>query len=33
MRETGGRKWGDPLKCTRDLGLERLSELKGRDIR
>jgi hypothetical protein len=25
--------WKDPPKCTRDLGGERLSGLKGRDLR
>ena len=29
--EIGG--WQDPLEYTRDLGGERLSELKGRDLR
>ena len=29
---SGGRKSGDPLKCTRDLGGERLSGRKGRDF-
>jgi hypothetical protein len=24
--------WGDPPECTRDLGGERLSALKGRDL-
>jgi hypothetical protein len=37
-RKNGNRKpqevgsWGDSLECTRDLGGERLSELKGRDL-
>jgi hypothetical protein len=30
-REMGG--WGDPPECTRDLGGERLSGLKGRDLK
>jgi hypothetical protein len=30
-QEIGG--WGDPLKCTRDMGGKRLSGLKGRDLR
>lgn len=30
-QEIGG--WGDPPECTRDLGGERLSGLKGRDLR
>ena len=30
-REVGG--WGDPPECTRDLGGERFSGLKGRDLR
>jgi hypothetical protein len=30
---SGGRRWGDPLGCTRDLGGEKLSGLKGRDLR
>ena len=30
-REIGG--WGDPTECTRDLGGERLSGLKGRNLR
>ena len=25
----GGRRWGNPLECTRDLGGGRLSRLKG----
>jgi hypothetical protein len=29
----GGRRWEDPLECTKDLGSERLSGLKGRDVR
>lgn len=29
--EVGG--WGYPPECTRDLGVERLSELKGMDLR
>ena len=28
-----GRRWGDPLECTRDLGGERLSGFKGRNLR
>ena len=28
-----GRRWENPLECTRDLGGERLSGLKGRDLR
>jgi hypothetical protein len=33
--ETGnlGKRWEKALECTRDLGGERLSELKGRDLR
>ena len=27
----GGGRWEDPLECTRDLGSERLSELKGKE--
>ena len=30
---SGGRRWGDPPECTRDLGGEKLSELKGRDLK
>ena len=30
-QEIGG--WGDPPECTRDLGGERLSGLKGKDLR
>jgi hypothetical protein len=30
---SGGRRWWNPLECTRDLGGERLSGLKGRDLR
>jgi hypothetical protein len=29
----GGRRWGDPLECTRDLRCERSSGLKGKDLR
>jgi hypothetical protein len=29
----GGRRLGDPLECTKDLGGENLSELKVRDLR
>jgi hypothetical protein len=31
---SGGRRWGRvyPLECSRDLGSERLSGLKGRDL-
>jgi hypothetical protein len=29
---SGDRRWGDPPECTRDLGDERLSGLKGRDL-
>ena len=38
-RKNGNRKpeeivgWGDPPECTRDLGGERISGLKGRDLR
>jgi hypothetical protein len=31
--EGGVGKWGNPLESTKDLGGERLSELKGRDLR
>jgi hypothetical protein len=31
LREIGGG--GDPLECTRDLGSERLSGHKGKDLR
>ena len=30
---SGGRRWGDSLESSRDLGGVRLSGLKGRDIR
>ena len=30
LKEIGG--WGDPPKCTRDLGGERLTEIKGRNL-
>jgi hypothetical protein len=30
---SGGRRLGDPPECTRDLGGERLSGLKERDLR
>jgi hypothetical protein len=30
---SGGRRWGDHPECTRDLGGEKLSELKGRDLK
>jgi hypothetical protein len=29
----GGRRWGDPLECTKDLGGKRLSGLKGRNLK
>jgi hypothetical protein len=33
-QETSGcRRWGEPPECTRDLGGERLSGLKERDLR
>jgi hypothetical protein len=32
-REAGGGRWRVPLECTRDLGGERHSGLKGRDLR
>jgi hypothetical protein len=31
--EVEGGRWGDPLECTRDLGGERISRLKERDLR
>ena len=33
MQPQGGGRWRDPLEITRDLGDERLSGLKGRDLR
>jgi hypothetical protein len=30
---SGGRRLGDSSECTRDLGSERLSKLKERDLR
>jgi hypothetical protein len=30
---SGDERWGDPLESTRDLGGERLSGLKRRDLR
>ena len=32
LATSGGRRWGDSPECTRDLGGERLSGLKGRDL-